>query len=144
MKLKKLREGPANLVKLKNKMAGIFGKKKIKKEEAKEAAKIAGEPEGIASADSINLDNVVIAPRITEKASGKSMNENVYVFNVDPKASKKEISKAVLKIYKVSPVKISVVRIPRKKIFVRGKKGLRPGGKKAYVYLKEGEKIEFV
>jgi len=125
-------------------MAGIFGKKKSKKEEKpKDMAQDSVAIKTI-STDFNNLDNILLAPRVTEKASEKSMNSNVYVFNVDQRATKKDISKAVSKTYKVSPLKISVVRIPRKQIFVRGKKGMRPGGKKAYVYLKKGDKIEFV
>lgn len=127
-------------------MAGIFGKKKTSKEEKpkEEVAKVSVETKNNVSNNFLDLENILIAPRITEKASEKAMNENTYVFNVNQKATKKDIFKAVSKIYKVSPVKISVVRIPRKEIIVRGKKGMRPGGKKAYVYLKDGDKIEFV
>lgn len=126
-------------------MAGIFGKKKSKTEEKpKEVVKESSNAKKVVSSSSSNLDSVLISPRITEKASEKSMHENVYVFNVGQKSTKKEISRAVSKIYKVSPLKISVVRIPRKQIFVSGKKGMKPAGKKAYVYLKDGEKIEFV
>ena len=88
-----------------------------------------------------SVNNVLINPRVTEKATFLK-EENVYVFNVSPKSNKKDIAEAVLTFYKVTPKKIRVVRIPRKKVFVRGKKGVKSGGKKAYVYLKEGDKIE--
>ncbi len=127
-------------------MAAIFGKKKKDKvEEApKEVVKQSSESKKTAPIVSSDFKNPLLSPRITEKASERAMNGNAYVFNVDQRATKKDISKAVSKIYKVSPVKVSVVRIPRKQIVVRGKKGMRPGGKKAYVYLKDGDKIEFV
>lgn len=128
-------------------MAAIFGKKKKEKEEKKE---ISSKEDKVKSSKTDFSDGrgfisqVLLNPRITEKASEKSMNQNVYVFNVDNRATKKDISKAVLSFYKVSPLKVSVVKIPRKEIIIRGKKGMRPGGKKAYVYLKKGDKIEFV
>jgi ribosomal protein L23 len=45
-------------------------------------------------------------------------------------------------IYKVNPVKIAVVTINSKSVISRrnGKKGTKGGGKKAYVYLKKGDK----
>jgi ribosomal protein L23 len=37
-----------------------------------------------------------------------------------------------------------MVNIPKKNVFVRGKWGTKGGGKKAYVYLKKGDKIESI
>ncbi len=90
------------------------------------------------------MAHVLLRPRITEKASQMSMDQNVYTFEVPESASKLHIKTAIKDFYKVTPVKISTVRIPRKAVVVRGKKGMRAGGKKAYVYLKKGDKIEFV
>ncbi len=87
------------------------------------------------------LFSVIIRPRVTEKASMKSGN-NVFTFEVAANATKHTISKAVLDIYKVSPLKVNIVTIPSKKVFVRGKAGMKSGGKKAYVYLKKGETID--
>lgn len=88
--------------------------------------------------------NKIIRPRVTEKATAATERGSIYVFEVEPGASKKEIAAAIKNLYKVTPVKINVVKIPRKQVFVRGKKGFKAGGKKAYVYLKKGEKIEVV
>lgn len=88
--------------------------------------------------------NFIIRPRITEKASYKAMNHNAYVFDVAPHANKISVSKAIQELYKVHPVKVSILPVPRKEVFVRGKWGKTKGGKKAYVYLKKGDKIEFV
>jgi len=81
------------------------------------------------------------APRITEKASMLA-ESNVYAFDVAANATSAEVRKAVLHIYKVSPVKVNMVKVLKKSVFIRGRKGWKPGGKKAYVYLKKGDKIE--
>ncbi len=59
-------------------------------------------------------------------------------------AGKAQVSKAVSEIYKVEPVKVNIVKNPSKRVFVRGKKGVKSGVKKAYVYLKKGDKIEVI
>ncbi len=82
-------------------------------------------------------------PRITEKASS-IFEKNMYTFNVDASAGKKEIAKAIFSLYKVKPVKINILPIPYKKIISKGKEGIKKGGKKAVVYLKKGDKIELI
>ena len=90
-----------------------------------------------------NLSNILMRPHITEKATVSS-EKSVYVFEVDPKSTKGEIEKAFVEKYKTNPVKVSTVTIPAKNVFVRGKRGKKSGYKKAYVYLKKGEKIEVI
>ena len=89
------------------------------------------------------MTNIIKNPRITEKASllGEG---NVYTFDVSSSANKTEIKKAVAAMYKVTPVRINVARVPGKSVFSRGKKGRKAGGRKAMVYLKKGDKIEFI
>lgn len=82
-------------------------------------------------------------PRITEKAS-YAAEGNVYIFNVAGGANKNELKKEIFKLYKVKPVKINILSVPRKQVFARGKKGTKSGGKKALVYLKKGDKIEII
>jgi large subunit ribosomal protein L23 len=82
-------------------------------------------------------------PRITEKASFKA-ESGVYTFNVYPQATKFEISHAIFELYKVRPTKVNITAIKAKKVFSRNKRGSKGGGKKAYVYLAKGDKIEFV
>ncbi|KKQ34323.1 MAG: 50S ribosomal protein L23 [Candidatus Nomurabacteria bacterium GW2011_GWB1_37_5] len=84
---------------------------------------------------------IIKSPRITEKATMAGGN-SVYVFNIDQSGTKIEVKKAIEKIFKVKPIKIRLVKIPRKAIFTRGRFGYKKGGQKAYVYLKKGEKIE--
>jgi len=88
--------------------------------------------------------NVLIRPRITEKAAIGADKNNVYVFEVDPKATKSAIMASVKATYKVTPVSVNVTRIADKAVFVRGKRGIKRGGKKAYVHLKKGDKIEIL
>lgn len=89
------------------------------------------------------LSHVILRPHITEKATQTS-EKNVYVFQIAPKATKKDVAHAVTEFYKVTPVKVSTVTIPATNTFVRGKRGVSSGYKKAYVYLKKGDKIEIV
>lgn len=88
-----------------------------------------------------DLNRILIKPRITEKATIKS-ESSVYTFEIAKDATKSQVEKAFIEKYKLSPVKISTVTIPAKNVFVRGKRGKKSGYKKAYVYLKKGDKIE--
>lgn len=89
------------------------------------------------------VKDVLLSPRITEKASDLQK-ENTYVFNVTVDSHSRQIAAAVSYRYKVDPVAVRTVSIPRKSLFVRGRWGKTAAGKKAYVTLKEGQKIEFV
>ena len=84
---------------------------------------------------------IIRRPVITEKGLGVKESEATLVFEVSSKASKTEIKNAVQAIFKV---KVDTVRTAN---FVgkerrRGKfTGYRPDWKKAYVRLKEGQKM---
>jgi ribosomal protein L23 len=92
----------------------------------------------------IKRDTVLVRPRVTEKAALSADKSGVYVFEVTTDATKKAIIASVRDAYKVTPIKVRMVAIPKKKTFVRGKKGSKGGGKKAYVYLEKGDKIEII
>lgn len=92
----------------------------------------------------IKPNNVLLRPRITEKAALGADKNNVYVFEVMKKATKKSVGASVRAAYGVTPEKVRVATIPAKKVFIRGKRGVKSGGKKAYVYLKKGDKIELM
>ncbi|HEY6018843.1 MAG TPA: 50S ribosomal protein L23 [Candidatus Paceibacterota bacterium] len=85
----------------------------------------------------------MINPRITEKAAYMA-EQGCYVFNVAQSANKTQIAQAIRTIYKVTPRKVTIATVQRKQVMVRGtnRKGMTSGGKKAYVYLKKGDKIE--
>lgn len=87
-----------------------------------------------------NIDNVLIRPRVTEKASMLS-EKGTYVFEVDKRANKTLVASAVKEIYKVTPVKVNITNLPAKSTVSRGVRGMKTGRKKAVVYLKKGDTI---
>ncbi len=87
--------------------------------------------------------HILSKPRVTEKAAF-SGDLGAYVFNVALTATKVDIKKAFLEVYGISPVKVTITRIPKKPTMVRGQRGVKGGGKKATVFLAPGQKIEIV
>ncbi len=123
---------------------GIFTKKTKKADDVAVSKK--KEDKDVTSSEktiSSNLNYVIKNPRITEKAANISDN-NVYTFDVSAKATKIDIAKAIRDIYKVNPIKVNVVSVPTKRVFRKNSVGVKGGGRKAYVYLKKGDKIEFI
>ena len=93
----------------------------------------------------VSLHNhLILRPRITEKSGMMSESLNLYTFEVSKNSTKFSIEKAIKNLYKVTPLKVRIINLPAKKVFVRGKKGVQSSIKKALVYLKKGDKIEFV
>ncbi len=82
-------------------------------------------------------------PKVTEKSSLLSEVRG-YTFLVDMRATKGEVREIIKELYKVTPVKINMTTIPRKTVLRGATVGRTAKGKKAIVYLKEGDKIEFV
>jgi len=85
--------------------------------------------------------DVLRSPLITEKSEGIRALEQTLCFRVHPNASKTDIKNAVQKIFKV---KVEGVRTANYlgKVRRQGRSvGQRPDWKKAYVKLKEGEKM---
>ncbi len=98
------------------------------------------------ASSTIDAGTVIVRPHITEKAAIKT-GDNVYVFEISSRATKTEVMKAINALYKVMPIKVNIVRkspltVPQRSR--RGMPGTKSGMKKAYVYLKKGDKIEFV
>jgi len=87
-------------------------------------------------------NSVIKGARITEKGA-MGVDKGFYTFNVATTANKSEIKKAIKALYKVDTVKINIIKIPKKNVIVRGRAGVKSGGKKAVVFLKKGDKIEF-
>lgn len=84
---------------------------------------------------------MIIGPRVTEKAAYAS-EKNIFVFNVAFDANKIEIKKAIKTLYKVTPIKITIVVSKPKTVVFRGKLGKQSAFKKAYVTLKKGDTID--
>jgi large subunit ribosomal protein L23 len=91
-----------------------------------------------------NLYEVIRRPLITEKTTALKETQRSLCFEVHKDASKPEIKKAVESLFgvKVQDVRVANVhgKVKRQGRYV----GRRPDWKKAYVVLKQGEKmIEF-
>ena len=87
------------------------------------------------------LYTVIRRPLITEKGMTIKETQNTLVFEVAEKATKTEVKQAVESLFKlkVANVRTAIVEGKERK---RGKfAGYRPDWKKAYVRLKEGEKM---
>jgi large subunit ribosomal protein L23 len=84
---------------------------------------------------------VILQPVITEKGLGVKETEKTLVFKVAAKATKTEIRNAVQSVFKVKVDSIRTANFQGKERR-RGKfAGYRPDWKKAYVKLKQGEKM---
>jgi large subunit ribosomal protein L23 len=80
-------------------------------------------------------------PVITEKGLGVKDAQNTLVFEVAARATKTEIKEAVQQIFKVKVDSVRTANFEGKERR-RGKfAGYRPDWKKAYVRLKQGEKM---
>ncbi len=85
--------------------------------------------------------DIILRPRITEKSGMATESLNVFTFEVAQNATKPTIAKAIKTLYKVTPLKIRTVNLPRKKVLSRGRIGMQGAVKKALVFLKKGDKI---
>lgn len=91
---------------------------------------------------------MVLKPRMSEKTYGLSQTGNVYVFNVPEGATKQSVASAVAAQFGVgvTNVNITVIKGKAKRTVRKGGRpvqGQRSDIKKAYVTLKEGDKLPF-
>jgi len=114
----------------------LFSRKK--KEEG--AAPVAAAP--VVKVSTSDVSHVLMNQRITEKATMLTSG-SIYAFDIAEGANKKQVAQAFAKIYKVTPQKVRIVKTPAKNVrnMRTGKRGVKSGGKKAYVYLAKGETI---
>lgn len=90
--------------------------------------------------DSRNLADLIIKPLVTEKAT-LLMEQNQYVFEVVPKATKPDIKAAIESLFDVKVISVNTARPPRKKKRVGRFLGFKPQIKRAIVTLKAGDSI---
>jgi large subunit ribosomal protein L23 len=90
--------------------------------------------------DSRNLADLIIKPLVTEKAT-LLMEQNQYVFEVVPKATKPDIKAAIESLFDVKVTSVNTARPPRKKKRVGRFLGFKPQIKRAIVTLQEGDTI---
>ncbi len=95
----------------------------------------------------IAADTILKEFRVTEKAAFLSANFNQYVFEVSDRANRKEVARAVEKVFNVTVTRVNILnKKPKVKTdrARRGRPGTKGGGKRAIVTLKEGDAIELV
>ena len=94
----------------------------------------------------MNLSQVLVRPRITEKVNSQMEAQGRYTFVVDKRANKLEIKKAVEQFYNVSVTDVNTIVVPAKAKRRFTKTGLvsgrKPSYKKAIVTLQEGDSID--
>lgn len=75
----------------------------------------------------------------------KKCNTPKYVFLVDKDATKQEIARAVEAIYankNIKVIRVNTINVKAKPRTVRGRRGMKPGFRKAIVTLQSGDVIE--
>jgi large subunit ribosomal protein L23 len=86
---------------------------------------------------------VIRAPLVSEKGTLLTESTNQVLFKVRPEANKIEVKKAVETLFKVKVEKVRMARYLGKVRRVGRNMGRRAEWKKAYVTLREGDKIDF-
>ena len=84
---------------------------------------------------------IVIRPVITEKSTLLKEKNREVCFEVDPRANKSEIKKAAEQLFKIKVERVRIQNKKGKKRRVGRSEGRKKDLKKAYIKLKEGEKM---
>jgi large subunit ribosomal protein L23 len=90
----------------------------------------------------MEIHQVVKKILITEKSNIEREASNKYHFQVDPKANKVEIGRAIEKLFKVKVEDVRVLHVLGKKKRMGRVVGQKSSWKKAIVTLAEGSRIE--
>ena len=93
------------------------------------------------SAPKGSMAGVLLYPHITEKTAA-GVNRRTYAFVVAPNANKQEVKKAIQARYGVTVTDVRVVTVHGKEIRRGRQIGWKPGMKKAYATIAEGQTIE--
>ena len=89
----------------------------------------------------MTIHEVIRRPLVTEKGVTKKEEERTLCFEVAPGANKTQVKAAVEKLFKVKVAEVRTSNFEGK-LRRRGRfAGYRPDWKKAYVKLKEGQKV---
>ncbi|MES9940900.1 MAG: 50S ribosomal protein L23 [Candidatus Thiodiazotropha sp. 6PLUC2] len=89
------------------------------------------------------LMKVLLSPLVSEKSSIIADQNAQYTFRVTTDATKREIAKAVEKLFEVEVERVQVVNVKGKQKRFGAINGKRSDWKKAYVRLKAGSEIDF-
>ncbi|HEX5022676.1 MAG TPA: 50S ribosomal protein L23 [Candidatus Binatia bacterium] len=86
---------------------------------------------------------IIKAPLISEKGTLLTERANQVLFKIRPDANKIEVKRAVESLFKVKVEQVRIARYLGKVRRIGRSMGRRSDWKKAYVTLKEGDKIDF-
>ena len=89
------------------------------------------------------LLKVVLAPHMSEKAAIAMEKNGEYVFHVGKDASKPEVKEAVELLFKTKVQKVRILNVKSKPKRFGQVQGTSKAWKKAYVTLRDGERIDF-
>lgn len=84
--------------------------------------------------------NLIKTPILTEKAA-LGMDRGLYVLLVDPAATKGAIADEMKRNFNLDVISVRVVNSKAKKVKFKRKPGVQASSRKAYVQLKEGQKM---
>jgi len=90
------------------------------------------------------LLQVLVEPRMSEKATRVAEKNNQYLFKVLNDATKPEIKAAVEQLFNVKVDSVQVLNVGARAKQFRGRIGVRQSWKKAYITLKDGFSIDFL
>ena len=89
------------------------------------------------------LTNIIVSPRISEKATTRADLDNQHVFSVLKDATKPEVKKAVELMFDLKVKSVRLMNVQGKLTRVGRTFGKRKDWKKAYVRLQEGFDINY-
>ncbi|HUH66293.1 MAG TPA: 50S ribosomal protein L23 [Syntrophales bacterium] len=90
----------------------------------------------------MDMHHVIKRALITEKSTSAKDESNKYIFEVDRRANKIEVTSAVEKLFKVKVLNVNVMNMAGKKKRVGRIMGRKSSWKKAVVTLAPGNRIE--
>ncbi len=93
--------------------------------------------------DQLRAYEIIKRPILTEKSLDQKARYNKLHFEVDRRANKIEIKKAVEQIFKVDVIDVRTINMKGKRKRVGRYWTKRPDWKKAIVTIKPGQKVEF-
>lgn len=91
----------------------------------------------------MNPHQVLVRPILTEKSGYQAEALSKYTFEIDPRANRLDVKRAVEKVFDVSVTKVNIMVVPGKTRRWGRRLGTTSSWKKAIVTLAEGDSIQF-
>ena len=86
--------------------------------------------------------DIILAPVVSEKSYDLIENHNTYTFEVDPRANKNQIRRAIEEVFDVRVVRVNTMNRKGKRKRYGYKMGRRKDTKRAVVTLAPGDSID--